>query len=272
MQSLSVSKFAVASCYDDGGGASPTNPVYDSTPPYSPPTINKTWQELGFSYDDSMQDFRRLKEGLPPYAYEQWLKTGFGYSDDPYWDAILGNYDAFYVADYGLPVVAHAYLLLKNSDGSWIRTDLNTPGDAPNLIKKKQNAHVYTYDVSSNYIIKKLSAKPDGYTAYVTTQKIDYVFGFIPVVIEYQEPVSVYTSGVQYVPLKGDFNASIELAWEYKDDKYGGYDFVTNNCAHYAQEILKEGTVYNDKIEKFLETSNTIIPADLYSFLYLYSK
>lgn len=82
----------------------------------------------------------------------------------------------------------------------------------------------------------------------------------------------MYTSGVQFVPLKGDFNKSIKLAWEYDDDEYGGYDLVTNNCAHYAQEILKEGTVYNDKIEKFLETSDTTIPADLYAFLDSYSK
>lgn len=234
--------------------------------------IKYTWEELGFEYDGSMRDFRRLEQGLAPYAYEQWLKTGYGYSDDPYWDAILGNYDAFYVADYGLPVVAHAYLLLKNDDGSWIRTDFNTPDDAPNLIKKKQDAHIYTYNISSQRIIEKLSAKPDGYNIYVTTQKIEYVFGFIPVVVEYQEPVPVYTSGVQYVPLKGDFNASIELAWDYKNDKYGGYDLFTNNCAHYAQEILKEGTVRNEKIETFLETSDTTIPADLYYFLYSYSK
>lgn len=106
---------------------------------WSESDINHTWQELGFAYNGSMQDFRRLEQGLPPIAYEIWLKNGYGYSDDSYyWDAILGNYDAFYVADYGLQVVAHAYLLLKNDDGSWIRTDFNTPEDAPNLIKKKK--------------------------------------------------------------------------------------------------------------------------------------
>ena len=247
---------------------------YGSTLPNPHPLFSNqlSWQELGFEYDGSMRDFQRWKQGIPPYSYEQWLKNGYGYSDEPYWDALLGNYDAIYVADYGLPAVAHAYVLLKNDDGSWIRTDFNVPDDAPNLIKKKENAHIYTYNVPSNYIIEKLSVKPDGYTTYVTTQKIDYVFGFIPVVLEYQEPVQVYTSGVQYVPLKGDFSESIELAWEYKNEKYGGYDLVTNNCAHYAQEILKEGTVYNEKIEKFLETSDTIIPADLYAFLYSYSK
>ena len=65
-------------------------------------------------------------------------RKSYGYSDDPYWDTLLGTHDAFYVVDYGLPAVGHAYLFMKNDDGSWIRTDFNTPPDAPNFIKKKK--------------------------------------------------------------------------------------------------------------------------------------
>ncbi len=56
------------------GGTSHQTSVYGPTLPYTSPVINKTWQELGFKYDGSMRDFRRLEQGLPPYAYEVWLK------------------------------------------------------------------------------------------------------------------------------------------------------------------------------------------------------
>ena len=34
------------------------------------------WEILGFVYDGSAGDFRRLEQGLPPQAYENWLKSG----------------------------------------------------------------------------------------------------------------------------------------------------------------------------------------------------
>lgn len=43
------------------------------------PTGTKTqepWEELGFSYDGSAGDFRRLENGLPPLAYDNWLARG----------------------------------------------------------------------------------------------------------------------------------------------------------------------------------------------------
>ena len=55
------------------GNASSQTHAYGHTLPYSYPTNNKIWQELGFVYDGSMRDFRRLEQGLPPYAYEVWL-------------------------------------------------------------------------------------------------------------------------------------------------------------------------------------------------------
>ena len=33
------------------------------------------WIEMGFKYDGSMTDFRRIKNGLPPLAYEKWLNS-----------------------------------------------------------------------------------------------------------------------------------------------------------------------------------------------------
>ena len=86
------------------------------------------------------------------------------------------------------------------------------------------------------------------------------------------EIMTVYTSGVQYVPLKGVFSQSIDMANEYINSNYGGYNLVGNNCAHYAQEILRFGTVENARVEEYLETSSTIIPKDLYEYLYIYSK
>lgn len=52
----------------------------------------------------------------------------------------------------------------------------------------------------------------------------------------------------------------------------GGYNLVFNNCAHYVQEILKAGTADNSRVESYLESSNTIIPSDLYGYLYAYNQ
>ena len=56
------------------GGTSQQSSIYGPALPYTSQVINKTWQELGFKYDGSMRDFRRLEQGLPPYAYETWFK------------------------------------------------------------------------------------------------------------------------------------------------------------------------------------------------------
>lgn len=34
------------------------------------------WEVLGFKYDGTASDFRRLEQGLPPLAYSNWLKNG----------------------------------------------------------------------------------------------------------------------------------------------------------------------------------------------------
>ena len=133
-------------------------------------------------------------------------------------------------------------------------------------------AKIFTKYISSSRIISALSKEAEGIRYAVSIPKVYYEWGSIPVVIEDTQIFTVYTSGVQYIPLKGDFSESIVLANDYDGSKYGGYDLFTNNCAHYAQEILKAGTSNNSRIEEFLETSNVIIPKDLYDYLYTYSK
>jgi len=41
-----------------------------------PSGLLENWEKLGFKYDGSMADFRRLERGLPPLAYDNWLKNG----------------------------------------------------------------------------------------------------------------------------------------------------------------------------------------------------
>lgn len=35
-----------------------------------------SWEDLGFKYDGSMRDFKRLNQGLPPYSFEIYLANG----------------------------------------------------------------------------------------------------------------------------------------------------------------------------------------------------
>ena len=34
------------------------------------------WEIMGFKYDGSMRDFKKLNQGLPPYEFERWLAEG----------------------------------------------------------------------------------------------------------------------------------------------------------------------------------------------------
>jgi len=232
--------------------------------------IKYTWEELGFEYDGSMRDFRRLEQGLAPYAYEQWLKTGYGYSDDPYWDAILGNHDAFYVADYdyeesgGLPVVAHAYVLIKNSDGKWVKTEFGG--------SKKSNAEIRCYSISSESIISALKSPLESIPYVRETQHIEWVFGFIPVTITTSYVEYVHVGGVQFVPIKGDFSKSVEMAYNKDGGNYGGYNPVSNNCLHYARDVLRAGEASSASVENIIENSKCIVPDEFYEQLYKATK
>ena len=264
---ITLNRFAYANgnpvSFVDPFGLSPNNR-------WDKEDINYTWQELGFAYNGSMQDFRRLEQGLPPVAYEKWLKKGYGYSDDPYWDAILGNHDAFYVADYdyeesgGLPVVAHAYVLIKNSDGKWVKTEFGG--------SKKSNAEIRCYSISSESIISALKSPLESIPYARETQHIEWVFGFIPVTITTSYIEYVHVGGVQFVPIKGDFSKSVEMAYNKDGGNYGGYNLVSNNCLHYARDVLRAGEASSASVENIIENSTCIVPDEFYEQLYKATK
>ena len=67
----------------------------------------------------------------------------------------LNQYDAIYIVDYGkygLPVVGHAFLYLKNNENKWFLTEF--AGDYP------WNAEISTFKVSQESIINKLNEIP----------------------------------------------------------------------------------------------------------------
>lgn len=68
--------------------------------------------------------------------------------------------------------------------------------------------------------------------------------------------------GKQYTVVKGDFSSSLELAKDYEKNNptYGGYCLLTNNCLHYAREILLVGEFENKFQKAWLINSTTIIP------------
>lgn len=227
--------------------------------------INPSWEELGFSYDGSTRDFVRLNNDLPPYAYESWLTTDYGYSDDPFLDTITVNFDAIYVVDYSdLPFFGHAYLLLKKNDGTWIKTQFS--GDFPefnsNFIEflseiqeKKKNATISSEGIINTKIVEKLSAKLITITGkVVTTDSTEQI-------------LSYYSSGVQFVPLKGNFSNSIEGALSQTNTNYNGYNVLTNNCLHYVRNILRLGEANMPAAEQYITESSVIVPKTFYDEL-----
>ncbi len=253
--------------------------------------LEHTWQELGFSYKQgSIEDFKRYEQGLPPRAYKDWLRNGYGYSDDNYyWDALLGNYDAFYVVDYNsLPIVGHAYVLLKKEDGDWIKTEFTGTfpefeGDISKFFKdihrEKVNAGVSTEPIEDYDIVGSLSSTPKTTTQNVTVPIVyssprKLANPFLPMIATFSMsmsmsvPLTYFSSGVQYVALQGDFSKSIIAAeYIYNETNYSGYDLIKNNCLHYAKEILGLGTSQDKAIEGYLNSSETIVPKSFYDEL-----
>ena len=122
----------------------------------------------------------------------------------------LNQYDAIYIVDYGkygLPVVGHAFLYLKNNENKWFLTEF--AGDYP------WNAEISTFKVSQESIINKLNEIPKSISFPVQ----DYDGLIQKTTIE-----TVYIDGIQFVPIKGDFTESIKLAEEYDGHNYGGFN------------------------------------------------
>lgn len=166
--------------------------------------------------------------------------TSISDTNDP-----LASYNAIYVVDYseaGLDVVGHAFVFLKDKDGTWIKTEFNTTGGS-DIPEKKNNAKV---SVKDNYTSKMvLSDLKEG------VRKLYMSSGY---------GSGIFTDGLEFFLISGDFSESIKLARSYKDTNYGGYDLLKNNCLHYVVEILRAGTASHDGIENVLNTSTVIVP------------
>ena len=207
----------------------------------------------------SHSEYATIKDGISDYNYI--------FSSDPYWEDLLTNNDAIYVVEYTLDVVGHAYVYLKVDnhnenlrDDYWIKTEFNTTG-GDNLKKMKGNAIVTVKDQTADQIIYDLSRE------FVTESQNIPLANW-----EWWQPTVTFSygvSGVQYVPIKGDFSDSVAWAKYYarNDRKYGGYFLPTNNCLHYVKEILSYGEADNRFVEDFLNNSNQIVPTLYYDSL-----
>ena len=161
------------------------------------------------------------------------------YNKSNYW---VDSYDAIYVSVYSLDVVGHAYVFLKDKNGKWIKTEFNTTG-GENIEEKKLNAIVsiernFTSEQVNFILIRGIrnAAMSGGYTS------------------------GIFTEGLEFFPISGDFSESIKLAEEYEGTNYNGYHFTGNNCLYYVREILRAGTADDDDIENVLNNSEQIAP------------
>ena len=174
------------------------------------------------------------KPNLKYYSYNS--------SGTRYW---VDDYDAIYVSLYGddgLEVVGHAYAFLKISTGKWIKTEFNTPGGR-NIKEKKANSKVY--------ITRNFSSADVQYILLKGFRELTMSDGFTS---------NVYTDGLEFFPIEGNFAQSISRAKSYEGTNYGGYNFLSRNCLHYIKEILKAGYAYDCRIENVLENSEIIEP------------
>ena len=127
---------------------------------------------------------------------------------------ILGEkaiYVTDYNFDYGLPIVGHTRVYVQDENNKWYATEYTG--------KKKSNAKVYVYPADDQEVQRFLDSK--------------------------------IVWGVRYTIIDGDFSSSLEVARGYDQTNYGGYNFFTNNCNHYAKEILTAGD-FEDSIVRFV--------------------
>ena len=150
------------------------------------------------------------------------------------------------------------YLLLKNDSGEWIKTHF--------FGEEKPDAEIITEPIDAQDIITDLSSPLVKSTeAQVGLFAAAPFFSLILAVpLAMFASKEQYVSGVQYVAFKGDFSDSITRAEQYDDSDYGGYNLITNNCLHYAKDILREGTAENAEIDKYIHQSIEIVPKNFY--------
>lgn len=172
----------------------------------------------------------------------------------------MNDYD--YPATGGLPVVAHTYLCLKDSNGDWIKTELGG--------KKKKDATVrkYTYTKDNIDILTGYLSAPLESFVYLKEEPLFVFFGSVPIMRTTYRPEQIHIGGVQYVPLKGDFTDSLKEVDKEVGGNYGGYSLISNNCLHYVRDILKLGEAHDNNVEEYLENSTTIVPDVFYDGLY----
>ena len=152
-----------------------------------------------------------------------------------------GN-DAILITDYewldgGLPILGHSALIVEDEDGIWWLTELS------GSINDKTTAKVVvkmigTYEDVLNY--ERFQNGNDLWSKICRYLKI---------------------SGNDWVYLKGDYSASLRAANEFeKNQDFGSYHVIKNNCLHYVKSILKEslGVEYSDF--GFLNFNTNILP------------
>ena len=143
--------------------------------------------------------------------------------------------DAIYVVDYdtdtyGLPVVGHAYVYIQDAVGNWYKTEFTGPKDDPSQAIISCEKVTNTEEITQMLNGEKIKKK-------------------------------------NYVYLQGDFSESVDYAKECDGTDYGGYCFFRNNCAHYAQDVLKKGDYRYSNDRRRVRSYMGIIPGEFYNYI-----
>ncbi len=182
-----------------------------------PDIDNDSWEEMGFKYDGSQRDFVRLNQGLPPYSYEQWI--------------LNGRQKAVYISDKSkLPIVGHAVLLIRSTEGVWYKTQFAGPW------LDKSEAKVYCEKISES-----------DKESLLNKAGVDYVY--------------------LYGDYRESLRKAQEIEADENNNYNGKYDLLGNNCLHYVNEILGYGINIDSRINSFIATNLSCEPQVYYGCL-----
>ncbi|MBE6576913.1 MAG: hypothetical protein E7653_02085 [Ruminococcaceae bacterium] len=181
---------------------------------------------------------------LPEIGNEMWWELGFKYSNSEK-DCLResqgfppfayeqwvrnGRHKIIYLCAHDdIPVVGHALLLIRGDDGGWFKTQFR--GTTP-----------------TDSFIECIPISEERKDEYLVQEKMHHII------------------------LCGNYRGSLEtaksIAANPNNDYNGKWNLLNNNCLHYVNEILSQGTNIHESINEYVRTNNRDAPHAYYEDL-----
>ena len=138
----------------------------------------------------------------------------------------------------GNSIVGHSQVFIQDSEGEYSFTEFTKINGTPKVLTCWVGA---TYFSNSPYTLIEM---------------------LVAVLLEET------LSGKDYVFIPGNFTSSVNYAYSYNNQtstEHGSYDLLTNNCVHYAKDVLRQGTASSTAVESVITNSSAFITGTLIS-------